>query len=220
MKHLVEDLLRTWRAPRAVLADQFARGLGEERLLAYLLGACLLFFIATLPGAAEDAALQGLDSATPVVGARLFGFFFVAPLLLYGVAALVHLVARALGAKGSYFRARAAFFWSLFALAPLTLVLGALSTLLAPVVGEVIGYLLLAAFLLLWSQTMAEAEEIDDWRPVALTLGVLTAGLFALGYVAIDGAGLSAGLALTVGRNRPRRLAALDGRASDPHLQR
>ena len=55
------------------------------------------------------------------MSAHLFGYVALAPLIAYGLAAVVHLVARAFGARGSFLAARAALFWSALAAAPVAL---------------------------------------------------------------------------------------------------
>ena len=69
----------------------------------------------------EARALTVDDPVGATVTAHLFGWVAVAPLIAYGLAALVHLAARAFGARGSFLAARAALFWSALAGAPVAL---------------------------------------------------------------------------------------------------
>ena len=122
---LVDTIARSWRDPRGVMAAQVAAGLSEPRALVHLMLACGLVFVARLPMAVRSA--EGLAVDEPVsaaVSAQLFAWGAVAPLLGYGLAAAVHLVARAFGGRGGFLGARAALFWSGLAVAPAVLAIG------------------------------------------------------------------------------------------------
>src|SRR5690606_25802348 len=111
---LVDAIGRGWRDPRGAMAEELARGRNEVRALLHLMVACVLLFVASLPQAAREA--RGLAIDDPLAGAiaaHLFGYLAMAPLLFYGLAALVHLVARAFGGRGGFAEARAALFFSL-----------------------------------------------------------------------------------------------------------
>ena len=124
---VVDAIGRAWRDPEGAMAAEVAAGLSEARALVHLVGACLLGFVASLPNAIREA--QALDIEDPVAGAfaaHLFAYVAVAPLLAYGLAVLVHLVARVFGGRGGFLAARAALFWSALAWAPLALALALL----------------------------------------------------------------------------------------------
>lgn len=154
------EIVRSWRRPRASMARVLRSGAGEERALAFLMIACLLFFVARLPALREAAAQpDGPPFAGLAAGAAL-GAMILAPLVFYGVGTLSHWVARALGGRGSALAARLALFWSLLAVAPLTLLVSALATLpglagLASVGGLAVG----ALFLFVWAGSLWEAER-------------------------------------------------------------
>src|SRR5689334_1948334 len=100
---VVDRIWLTWRGPRRAMADERAEGLSEPRALMHLLIAVFLLFVASLPNAMREA--QGLATDDPVaaaVSAHLFGYVALAPLLAYGVAVVVHLIARAFGGTGSF----------------------------------------------------------------------------------------------------------------------
>jgi hypothetical protein len=85
---------------------------------------------------------------------------FLLPPIMYAIAALSHLVARAFGGKGSFYGARLALFWALLCIAPLMLFHG----LVAGFIGQgtqllVVGVLILLAFLWLWMTLLIEAER-------------------------------------------------------------
>lgn len=154
------DILRMYRAPRAVARKRLSGGPREDRALAILMAACLLIFVAQWPRLARDAHMQegiGLDA---LMAGALFGWIFIAPLLAYGLAAGSHLLARAMGGQGTWADARMALFWALLAAAPLWLLSGLVAGLIGP--GPALGltgFAALAAFLIFWIAGLVEAES-------------------------------------------------------------
>ncbi|TPE53820.1 YIP1 family protein [Amaricoccus solimangrovi] len=192
---LVAAMAEAYRRPRAAMAGLIARGITEGGALALLFIACALGFVASVPEAARRA--RALDIEDPVAGAvaaHLFAYLFLAPLLAYALAALAHLVARGFGARGGFFRARVAVFWSVLLGAPLALAMAALRS-VAEMAGGLSPALLplagLAAFLFwlrLLAASFAEAEGFSaTWRVgavlglafglVAVSLSMLTRGM-------------------------------------------
>lgn len=194
---LVDAIARAYRDPRGAMARQVAEGLSETRAFRHLSLACGIGFVASLTCAAREAAgLRDVpDPVTGVIAAHLFGYLFVAPLLLYGLAAFLHLVARGFGGRGGWLGARAALFWSALLAGPLALAL-ALARVLAEAVGApgllpplgLLGYAGLGFWLWLLAASLAEVEGFAATRRVAAAL--------ALGFasVALGVAGAAAGL--------------------------
>lgn len=159
---LVSDIAETYRAPRQVMRRQLAESSSEERALGLVMGASLLTFLSRLPVLIREVTLQGPDGP-PLAGlaaAMFVATMIFAPLFLYGIAALSHLVARGFGGQGTWLRARIALFWSLLALSPLVLLRGAV----AGYLGE--GYVSLGVslftgtcFVVIWVQSLREAEQ-------------------------------------------------------------
>jgi hypothetical protein len=156
------DILAAYRRPRAVLRRQLQGGEREDRALIYLMLACLLIFVGQWP-ALQRAALA--DPDTPLdarVGGALMAWLFVAPLAMYALAGLSHLIARLLGGRGTGFGARLALFWSLLVAAPLWLFYGLVAGLIGP--GPALsatGVVAFGAFVVLWLAALFEAE----WGP-------------------------------------------------------
>ena len=188
---IVDSILSGWRDPRAAMARETGQGLSEARSLLHLMLACGLFFVASLPNAIREA--QALDIADPVEGAiaaHIFGYLAMAPLLAYGLAALVHLAAHPFGARGGFRAARAALFWSLLLVAPLALGLALIGVgvevaapRLLPIVGW-LGYAALAVWVWVFAASLAETEGFAATRPgsrrgVAACIGA-TVGLVGL----------------------------------------
>ncbi len=159
------DIVRTWRGPRAVMRGLLAQGKREDRALAYLIVFCLLVFVAQWPRLARTAAGFEVAPGTEVrdlgqmMTYELFAWITIWPLLLYGVAAISHLIARLVGGKGSFYSARLALFWSLLASVPLLLLYGLMAGFLGPVPGtHLVGALWVVAFAAIWLQSLREAE--------------------------------------------------------------
>lgn len=153
------DLVRTWWRPRAILRQHLARGRSEPFALSFLLIFLTLAFIGQWPGAARDAFLSGEASAWPRILPTAYGLLAAIP-FLYGLAALGHLAARAMGGQGSWYGARLALFWALATVGPLILLQGLVSGMIGPgpaltAVTLVVGL----AFLWLWATLLHEAER-------------------------------------------------------------
>jgi hypothetical protein len=190
---VVAAIARAYRDPRGAMARRLSGGPDEGRALFDLFLACGLGFVASLPAALRAAQRLDIpDAQTGAIAAHLFGYLFVAPLLAYGLAALVHLAARAAGGRGGFAEARAAVFWSLLLAAPLALALA-----LAGVAVEaaddprllrlldVLGYAGAAFWLWLFAASLAEAEGFAATGRVAAVLAALALGAaFGLGALA------------------------------------
>lgn len=167
---LVAAMAEAYRRPRAAMARLLAGGITEARALVLLFIACALGFVASVPEAILRArAIEIADPVAGVVAAHFFAYLFIAPLLAYGLAALAHLAARGFGARGGFFGARVALFWSALLGAPLALAVAALRA----VAGDLAAPVGLAAFfywLWLFVAGFAEAEGFSaTWRVGAVT---------------------------------------------------
>jgi uncharacterized membrane protein len=138
---VVLDILRTWRAPRAVSARRMEGAPREDRALAILLGGCALVFIAQLPRLAREAWLDPTIPFDGRMAGALFGWLMLMPLVFYALAALIYLILRAAGAATTGYRARMALFWGLLASSPAWLLAG----LMAGFAGESAGTTLFQA---------------------------------------------------------------------------
>jgi hypothetical protein len=118
------DIWESWRAPGRVVRRLLAQGPREDRALVFLMTACALIFVSEWPALARSGGGAPIEAR---LGAGLFAWLAVMPIGLYGIAALSHLAAKALGGQGSYYGARLALFWALLAVAPLWLLAGAIA---------------------------------------------------------------------------------------------
>lgn len=137
-----------------------AAGPREDRAIATLAAGCLVLFVASWGRLAREAAETGQE-LVPLMSNTLYATLFVVPLLMYGIAALSHLIAKPFGAKGGWFAARMALFWTLLATSPLLILWGLTSGLIGPGPQEQItGLIWLVAFVVLWTLNLREAERI------------------------------------------------------------
>ncbi len=178
---LFGTIATSWRKPKVVMTRLVEGGLSEARALIYLMLACLLFFVASTPNALRvSPAIDDPDANTISVTAFFFGMMFVAPLMFYAVAPVLHLVARAVGGTGSWLGARTALFWSLLQVAVLTIpvsLIGAALDYGAPAAAGAVRDVLGIAAVLLWiwwlSVNFAVVESLRSPVGMLVPLGVL-----------------------------------------------
>ena len=153
------DIVESYLRPRSVFRRRLADGAQEGQALALLMAACLLIFVAQWPGLARKAHFDPSRPLDALMGGALLATMFLLPLIAYGIAALSHLVARALGGRGSFSAARMALFWSLLAISPLMLLQGLVSGLIGtgPAL-TLLGLAVAALFLMLWINALIVAE--------------------------------------------------------------
>jgi len=143
---ILPRLLLTWRAPSRVMRAQ--RALSDPALLVVLLVAMALILVAQLP-VHNAAAIH--DPSVPVearVGGALFAVMGIAPLLAYGMAALLAALSRG---RLSGHASRVALFWSLMAITPAMLLCGLIEGYLGDSAGlRALQLATFAAFLWFW----------------------------------------------------------------------
>ncbi len=156
---VTSDITATYRGPRRVMRRLLAMGEREDRALVILMGACLIVFIAQMPRLSREAHLTGQE-LNMLLGGALLGWIFLAPLLLYALAALSHLIARLIGGKGSWYGARLALFWSFLASTPVLLLHGLVAGFIGPGPGlQAVGLIWIVVFAWFWIASLLQAEE-------------------------------------------------------------
>lgn len=151
-------IIRSWKAPRSVFND--LRGMPDNALLAVLMAAMLILWVAQVP--AHSRAAQ-LDPSIPLE-ARLGGAFlavmFMMPILCYLVATVVSMLSNLTAWRVTPLDSRLALFWSLLAVAPAMLLLGLVAGLIGsgPAL-ELCQILTGVAFLLIWGSGLWALSE-------------------------------------------------------------
>ena len=153
-----DDILRSYRAPRAVMRSLLARGRSEPWALTILLSALAAVFIAQWPRLSRQAHL---DADQPMTGLMVgTGLALLAALpVFYLLAAASPLVARGIGGRGSFYSARLALFWALLAVSPLMLLQGLVAGFIgAGVQMQLMSGLVGLAFVAIWIAGLRVAE--------------------------------------------------------------
>ncbi|WP_425080620.1 YIP1 family protein [Ruegeria arenilitoris] len=128
---VTSDIVATYRGPGRVVRRLLALGQREDRALVFVMGFCVVAFIAQLPGLARRAHLEGLE-LNALMAAALLGTVFILPLLFYLLAFVSYGAARLVGGRGTAYGARLALFWALLSSTPLVLLNGLVAGLIGP----------------------------------------------------------------------------------------
>jgi hypothetical protein len=145
-----QDIAATYRRPGQVVRRLAQAGPREDRVLAILMGACTMQFIAQWPRLSREAYLSGQELNGLLAGA-LAGWLLFAPLGLYFIAWLAHLLARLFRGQGPSYNARIALFWGLLAATPLALLNGLIAGFIGPGPGlTLVGVLWVGVLVWFW----------------------------------------------------------------------
>ncbi len=156
---VTSDIVESWRHPARVVRRHLDRPRSEAFIFTFLFVFLLVAFVAQWPAASRAAYLQPDVPMTQRLLAATLGLLATVP-LWYGLAALSHLAARAFGGRGDWFTARAALFWALAAVSPLTLLQGLVAGLIGPgAQATAAGVAVALFFLWLWMSMLIEAER-------------------------------------------------------------
>ena len=146
---LIPALLSTWRAPGQ--AVRRAAGMSDPAILALLIGAMAVYFVAQWPGHARAAVLDPSVPLQARLGGALLATLFLMPLLVIALAGVVALVASVVGLALDGRHSRLALVWALAAVAPAMLLGGLVNGLVGPGPGLTLVHVLAgAAFLWFW----------------------------------------------------------------------
>ncbi len=184
------EIIRAYRGFSASMQRQLDSRPGEERVFAYLVMALLIFFVARAPELMQLSAAAATEeiSSIALFITNLVGSFFFAPIMLYGLAALSHIVAKGFKGKGRFFEARLALFWSLLVVSPLALLSTIIQTAL-PLewLSQGLSIAMFLLFAYVWGSNLSVVERYKSpvWPSFAIILTAL--GLIFLFRVLIIG---------------------------------
>ncbi len=159
---LTTDMRQSWTGHRIVVRRHLSRGRSEPFAFTFLFVFMILACVSQYPRAARIA----LETPEMPLLAQLLGLAYGMLIFLpfaYVLAAISHVIARALGARGTWYGARVALFYSLVAASPLMLLQG----LVAGVLGLgmhsfLVGIFALTAFVVFWALALVEVGKGDD----------------------------------------------------------
>lgn len=156
---IAADIFRSWLHPRKVMQTRLKAGVREDRALAMLMAACSLIYVSQWPKLTQISKVDPDMPLEILLGGSLMAWLFIAPLLLYLVAAISHVIAKIVGGAGNWFTARLALFWSLLVVAPIWLLNGLVAGLFgAGTILSVTSAFAFAAFVVIWIASLIEAE--------------------------------------------------------------
>lgn len=158
MSSLASEILATYRYPRLSFERQLAKNVGDDRILFYGMLACFLAFVARMPSLFHDSMPAGTPPAYVVVSIHFAVSLLMAPLLMYSIAAVSHILARAFGGQGNWRSARLALFWTVLALSPLVLVAGIVEVAAHPWFSGALLVLIAILFFSYWIQCLIRVE--------------------------------------------------------------
>ena len=92
-------------------------GIREEQTLFFAILFGLLSFLSLLPALAKHAFLTN-ESLSALAAAQFISSVFMMPLLMYGIAAVSHLILKYFCGQGDYIGARRALFWAALVTTP------------------------------------------------------------------------------------------------------
>ncbi|KUJ81860.1 YIP1 family protein [Ruegeria profundi] len=156
---LTADIVATYRGPGRVVRRLLDLGQREDRALIFVMGFCVIAFIAQLPALARRAHLEGLE-LNMLMGGALLGSVIILPLVLYVLAFVSYGAARLAGGRGSAYGARLALFWALLSSTPLVLLNGLVAGFLGPGPAlTLVGVIWLAVFIWFWLAGLRQAQR-------------------------------------------------------------
>ncbi|WP_170381108.1 YIP1 family protein [Ruegeria atlantica] len=159
---LTSDIVATYRGPGRVVRRLLDLGEREDRALIFVMGFCVVAFVAQLPSLARRAHLEGLE-LNMLMGGALLGTVIILPLFFYLLAFVSYGAARLAGGRGSAYGARLALFWALLSSTPLVLLNGLVAGFIGPGPAlTFVGLIWLGVFIWFWlaglKQTQGRAE--------------------------------------------------------------
>jgi hypothetical protein len=135
----------------------------------FLMLACGIIFVAQWPMITREVALN--EAGAPLqarLAITFFSWLMIWPLLLYGLGSVSHLIARAVGGRGTFYSARLALFWALLASTPAWLFYGLIVGFIGPGPAQTaVGAGLLLAFVSIWGICLREAETSPEAEAAA-----------------------------------------------------
>jgi hypothetical protein len=185
------EIINAYGGLRASMRQQLNRAPGEEHLLAVLVYGCFVVFLSFLPRLlATDLSQTPDQSMAAGVIMWFFVVMFFLPLVLYGVAWVSHIVAKAFGATSSSKDARHALFWSLAVLSPILIAKAMLTSFLIQLSNDLgqlllntINVILIFAILRIWGAMLAESKGFKSSLIVSGFIMTIFAGFSGLIYL-------------------------------------
>lgn len=154
----VDDILRSYRAPRAVVRAHLAHRRSEGRVFSFLIAALIVMLIGMWPELARQNYLAPEQKMPVLIMGRALALLATIP-AFYALAALGPLISKLFGGRGDWYGGRLSLFWALFAVSPLMLLQG----LVAGFIGDgpqltAVSLVVFAVFLWFWLAGLTVTE--------------------------------------------------------------
>lgn len=155
------DIVQAWRRPKVVMRRHLQRPKSEPFAFSLLVAFMVLAFVARWPFLSRQTVLQpDVPMVQRLVGAGLAMLALIPA--WYLLAAISHLIAKAMSGQGSYYSARLALFSALLAVTPGMLLQGLVAGMIGPgLQANLVAALVGLGFLWIWMSMLREAERGD-----------------------------------------------------------
>jgi hypothetical protein len=153
---LLSDIGAALKAPKAEMRRHISEGIREEQTLFFALLFGGLSFLSLLPDIAKRAHITE-DSLAGMAAAQFIASVFMMPLLMYGIAAISHVILVRFGGQGDHIGARRALFWAAVVATPIML-LSAIVTTYAPYMRLILAVITTLVFFWQWFSNLKELE--------------------------------------------------------------
>ena len=153
---LLSDIVAAYKAPTVEMRRHIDNGVREAQTLFFAVLFGGLSFLSLLPDIAKRAHLTD-DSLSGLAAAQLIASVFMMPLLMYGIAALSHVILARFGGQGEHIEARRALFWAAVVTAPVMLI-SALLTTYVPDLRLITAIITTVVFIWQWFSNLKELE--------------------------------------------------------------
>ena len=120
---VVTSISKTYHKPIQTYSKMFAAGASEKENLAYLVGGCVISFVAQWPAQSRQAFINQ-QPINELMGAILLSNLFLLPLFFYLFSIIFYFCANILGSNILAVELRLIIFWAYLATAPILLLVG------------------------------------------------------------------------------------------------
>lgn len=153
---VLSDIRLSYLRPSEAMRNQIEFGIKEEQTLFFAILFGLLSFLSLLPDLAKHAFLKD-ESLSALAAAQFISSVFMMPLLMYGIAALSHIILKYFGGQGDYVGARRALFWAALVTSPAILLTSIISTYVSDI-RLILSIITTAIFFWQWISNLRELE--------------------------------------------------------------
>ena len=131
-------------------------GIREEQTLFFAILFGLLTYLSLLPALAKHAFLTN-ESLSALAAAQFISSVFMMPLLMYGIAAVSHLILKYFGGQGDYIGARRALFWAALVTTP-AILLTSIAEVYLSEISAILSVITTIIFIWQWFSNLKELE--------------------------------------------------------------